>query len=50
MKLIIAGGRDFGNHYKEYNVPDEVRNEEEYNLLCEEVIQIHRVVGIGSIV
>lgn len=37
MKLIIAGGRDFGNNFIEYNVPNTALNEEQYNLLCDEV-------------
>jgi hypothetical protein len=37
MKLIIAGGRDFGNHLLPGDIPDIVQNQKDYELLCDEV-------------
>lgn len=36
MRLIIAGGRDFGNNYIEEGVPDKELNQKQYDLLCDE--------------
>ena len=39
MRLIIAGGRDFGNNWLANGMPDEKLNEQQYDLLCDEVTQ-----------